>query len=629
MTQLIPANLQRAIPNGRTERALQVHRQAVDETTRTATLAFASEVPYERYWGVEILDCTTPSMRTGRLRSGANLLCDHNSSDVVGVVESVEIGADRVGRAVVRFGKSARAEEVWQDVLGGIRRNVSVGYIIHKALLVETVEGVETYRITDWEPFEVSLVSVPADASVGVGRSLIPVPAASVVQPDPLQAPPEPLVGESKAIPLVISPSKGTSMSEILTPETRNHPAEIAKVAAFVPGGAELAMSAIQRGLTVEQFQREVLETMASKPVITADIGMSKKEVQTYSLMRAINAMANPADINAQRAAAFEFECSAAMGDKMGKQARGFFVPYDVLAAKRDLTVASATSAGNLKATMLETGSFIDLLRARMVIGGLGVRYLSGLVGDIDIPRQTGTATTYWLAEQNAPTKSDQTTDKVNMTPKTVGAKTIISRKLRQQASLDVEAMVQDDLAMALALEMERSIINGSGASDQPRGILNVSGIGSVLGGTNGLAPTWAHIVDLETQVAVANADIGSMSYLTNAKVRGKLKNTSKVASQNGFVWDGGPQPLNGYGAAVTNVVPSNLVKGTSGATASAILFGNFNDVIVGMWGGLDILVDPYTGGDKGDVSIRVLQDMDVALRHPESMAAMKDAITV
>ena len=167
----IPDALQRHLQSGRAERALLVERAAVDVEARTATLAFASETPYERYWGIEILDCTATSMRTGRLRSGANLLCDHDGTDVVGVIESVEIGPDRVGRAVVRFGKSARAEEVWQDVVDGIRRNVSVGYMIHKAQLVESADGVETYRVTDWEPFEVSLVSIPADASVGVGRS--------------------------------------------------------------------------------------------------------------------------------------------------------------------------------------------------------------------------------------------------------------------------------------------------------------------------------------------------------------------------------------------------------------------------------------------------------------------------
>ena len=185
----IPNGLARHLDKGRAERALLVERQAIDEDARTATLAFASETPYERYWGIEILDVTATSMRQGRLRSGANLLMDHDWKDVVGVVESVEIGADRVARAVVRFGKSARAEEVWQDVKDGIRRNVSVGYMVHKAQLVETKDGLETYRVTDWEPFEISLVSVPADATVGVGRSADDAgDAPAAIEPAPAAA---------------------------------------------------------------------------------------------------------------------------------------------------------------------------------------------------------------------------------------------------------------------------------------------------------------------------------------------------------------------------------------------------------------------------------------------------------
>lgn len=369
-TKHIPESLARHLPKGRAERALLVERQAIDETARTATLAFASETPYERYWGIEILECTATSMRQGRLRSGANLLCDHDGRDVVGVVESVEIGADRVARAVVRFGKSARAEEVWQDVKDGIRRNVSVGYLIHKAQLVETKEGVETYRVTDWEPFEVSLVSVPADATVGVGRSL-EAPAGADAQREQPAARTEP---ETKP------PLKEKTMSEVTTPaapaavpaakievvEQRNHAAEIAKIAASIPGGAELAMRSLQAGHTVEQFQAEAMRALASKPVPTADIGMSAKEVQRFSVVRAIHALANPQDQAAQKAAAFEMEASQAVGVKMGKAARGFFLPSDV--QKRDLVVGTPTAGGNLVATELLSGSFIDLLRNAMVL---------------------------------------------------------------------------------------------------------------------------------------------------------------------------------------------------------------------------------------------------------------------
>lgn len=617
----LPANLQRALPKGRTERALQVERAAINEEARTATLAFASETPYERYWGIEILDINPTAMRQGRLRSGANLLVDHDTRDVVGVIESVEVGADRVARATVRFGKSARAEEVWSDVRDGIRRNVSVGYMIHKAQLVETKEGVETYRVTDWEPFEVSLVSVPADPTVGIGRSL---DAGTDAQDLPAAAGPAARAAATEPEP---QPSKDHIMSDVTTPVAeRNHAAEISKIAKGLPGGADMALDAIQRGLTTEQFQAEAIAKLSSKPMPTADIGLDKRETKRYSMMRAINALANPGDAAAQRAAAFERECSEATSAKLGKQARGFMVPTEV--QRRDLNVTTATAGGNLVATELLGGSFIAALRNAMVIDRMGTRMLTGLVGNIAIPRLSGTGTAYWVAENTAPTESDQTIAQVTMSPKTVGAFTDISRRLLLQSSIDVEAMVQNDLATILGLAIQQAAINGSGASNQPSGILTRV-TASVIGGTNGAAPTWANIVQLESDVAVANADVGTLGYLTNARVRGKLKTTSKVTGQNGFVWDDGDTPMNGYRTAVTNAVPSNLVKGSSGATCSAIVFGNFADLVIGMWGSLDLMVDPYTGSTAGTVRVVALQDVDVQLRNVVSFATMVDALTV
>jgi HK97 family phage major capsid protein/HK97 family phage prohead protease len=592
-------------------RGLLVDRAAVDEQTRTATLAFASETPYERYWGVEILDCTRSSVDTSRLQNGANLLCDHDTKDVVGVVESVEIGADRVCRAVVRFGKSARAEEVWQDVLGGIRRNVSVGYMINKAVLESTEDGVETYRVTSWTPYEVSLVSVPADASVGVGRSA--TTPSSPLSPD---------------MPDAQDASRQTTQGKIMTIETpvqRDHAKEITAIAKTIPGGAEMAMRAIQEGQTVEQFQAEAIRIMSSKPVQTADIGMSEKEVKSYSMIRAINALANPTDQAAQRAAAFERETSDAVAKVMGKASRGMFVPYEV--QKRDLLVGTASAGGNTVATDLLSGSFIDILRNAMVIDRLGARMMTGLVGQIAIPKQSGSATAYWVAENASPTESQQTFAQVTMTPKTVGAYTDISRRLLLQSSISVDGLVQQDLATVLGLAIQQAAINGSGASNQPSSILTQVTAG-VVGGTNGLAPTWANIIALETAITSANADVGTMGYLTNAKVRGKLKSTEKFAASNGQpIYEAGNTPLNGYQAAITNAVPSNLTKGT-GTNLSAIIFGNFADLMIGMWGSLDLLVDPYTGSTAGTVRVVALQDVDVALRNVESFATMVDAIT-
>jgi HK97 family phage major capsid protein len=620
MTSSLPQALREHLPTGQLKRAFVVERASIDEEARTVKLAFASETPVNRGWFIEVLDLSRKSMRTGRLTAGANLLCDHDTRDVVAVVESVEIGSDKVARAVVRFGRSVRAEEVFRDVIDGIRVNVSVGYIIHEAILDGTRDGSDTYRVTDWEPFELSLVSVPADATVGVGRSLpaeLPaVPSLPSISPSST---------ENRAMTTPEIKPAGTPAPTIEVPAQRNHAAEISKIAAAMPGGAELAMRSIQAGHTVEQFQAEAIRALASKPVPTADIGLTPKETRRFSMVRALNALANPGDTAARSAAAFEFECSNATATKLGKASRGIMIPFEV--QKRDMNVGSAAAGGNLVATDLMSGDFITILRDAMVLNTLGVRFLSGLVGNIAIPKQTGSGSAYWVAEGQAPTESAAAIGQVAMSPKTVGAFTDISRKLLLQSSIDVESFVSADLAMVLGLAIQRAAISGGSVANEPSGIL-AKIAASVIGGANGGAPTWDHVVDLETAVSVANADVGTLAYLTNAKVRGKLKKTFVDGPGTGErVWQKGSEPLNGYRAAVTNAVPSNIAKGT-GANLSALIFGNFADLVIGMWGGLDLMVDPYTHSTTGTVRVTALQDVDVGVRNEESFATMEDAET-
>ncbi|MDQ0609538.1 HK97 family phage major capsid protein [Variovorax sp. W1I1] len=626
MTSSLPQVLRQHLPTGQLQRAFVVERASIDEEARTVKLAFASETPVNRGWFIEVLDLSRKSMRTGRLTAGANLLCDHDTRDVVAVVESVEIGSDKVARAVVRFGRSVRAEEVFRDVIDGIRVNVSVGYIVHEAILEGTKDGADTYRVTDWEPFELSLVSVPADATVGVGRSLpAELPAPSSIASLPPLASISPTSTENRAMttPATIPAANQAPTIEVIA--QRNHAAEISQIAAAMPGGAELAMRSIQAGHTVEQFQAEAIRALASKPVPTADIGLTQKETRRFSMVRALNALANPGDTAARSAAAFEFECSSATSTKLGKASRGIMIPFEV--QKRDMVVGTPSAGGNLVATDLMSGDFITILRDAMVLNTLGVRFLSGLVGNIAIPKQTGSGSAYWVAEGQPPTESAAAIGQVAMTPKTVGAFTDISRKLLLQSSIDVESFVSADLAMVLGLAIQRAAISGGSVANEPLGIL-AKLAASVIGGANGGAPTWDSVVDLETAVSVANADVGTLAYLTNAKVRGKLKKTFVDGPGTGErVWQKGSEPLNGYRAAVTNAVPSNITKGT-GEDLSALIFGNFADLVIGMWGGLDLMVDPYTHSTTGTVRVTALQDVDVGVRNEESFATMEDAQT-
>ena len=636
--------LQKAIKVGKQYRSFEFVRESLNEEKRTVELSFSSEEAVERFFGFEILDHSPSAVRMKRLNSGGPLLLDHSSREQIGVIEKAEIGNDRKGRAVVRFSKGSRAQEVFQDVVDGIRKNVSVGYRIHEFVLEKETDGVATYRATDWEPLEVSLVSVPADISVGVGRD------------DDRLAREVPIVNVREEVQ---TNKEGKKMEvDIEKEKSEARQAETKRVDDILSLGEqhncmELARKAVKESKSVDDFRDEVLRTVyKAKPVAqgeTARVGLSDKEARSFSILRAINALST----GNWSKAGFEREASEAQAKKLGKNPHGFFIPRDVMETplsddgrseyrrlirlmeaiiKRDLNVGTATAGGHLVATELLAQNFIDLLRNRMMVRRLGATILGGLVGDIAIPRQTGGATAYWVAESGAPTESQQAFDQVAMTPKTVGAFTDLSRKLLIQSSIDVEAFVRRDLATVLALELDRAAINGSGASNEPKGILNVTGIGDVAGGTNGLAPTWAHIVDLETEVSIDNADVGVLAYLSNAKVRGKLKKTEKASNTAQYIWeqmlgDPGFGMLNGYRAAVSNQVPSNLTKG-SGTALSAILFGNWADLIIGEWGAVDVLVDPFTGGAAGTVRVRLLQDVDINVRHAESFAAMKDAIT-
>lgn len=603
----------------------------IDIEERTVKIAFSSEYPVPRWDGVEILDHSPKSVRLGRLKAGGAVLVDHDPTDHVGVVKDVKIDADRRGRAVIRFGRSGRATDIFNDIVDGIRSSISVGYRVYKAI-AETIEGdTPAYRVTDWEPHELSIVAIPADPTAQVGRSDTE-DNIFIIEGDEMEEAKEKVTPAQQRAE-VVDVEKAVKDAVKLEQDRINEILQLGKRASI----QQLAEKAIEEGKTIDQFRQIALNAVIKEKgqVVeekkinindsSAEIGLTEKEKRSYSFVKMINYLSNPNDQRARENAKFEIECSRAHADLLGVTPKGIMIPLDVL--KRDLTVGTPTAGGNLVGTNLMAGSFIDLLRNKMAVAGMGATVLNGLVGNIAIPRQSGGASSYWVAESGAPTESQATFDQVSMSPKTIGAFSDMSRKLLIQGTPDVEMLVQRDLAMALALGIDLASIAGTGTSNQPTGILSTSGIGDVAGGTNGLAPDWSHIVDLETAVAIDNADIGSLGYLTNAKVRGKLKQTYTNATYGDMpVWAG--SEMNGYRSVVSNQVPSNLDKGTSTGVCSAIIFGNWSDLIIGMWSGLDVTVDPYTASTSGTVRVVALQDVDIAVRHPESFSAMQDALT-
>lgn len=561
----------------------------------------ATEAPVDRGNYLEVLSHAPADVDLSR--APLPLIVQHNHTELnVGVVEQIRISGKQL-KGMARFGASPRAKEILADVKAGVVRSLSVGYELVRAVS----EAGTTVRFA-WAPYECSVVSVPADPHAGFYRSF----------------------------------SKGNTMSEasLPTPETADHQSRSQRRAALANqrleevtdiitigesyNAIDLAAQFVRQGRGVEDFKAALLARMSNKPLDTADfIGMSDNEVGRYSILRAVRAMSDP---NYRQEAGLEIEASRAVAKQLGRDPRGLFVPGDAL-MRRDLNVGTAAAGGHTVATDLLASSFIDVLRNRTQVFNLGATLLPGLVGNVAIPRKTSGSTGYWVAEGGSANESQAVFDQVSLSPKSVSGYMDITRRLLLQSSLDVEALVRNDLAATLAEAIDAAAILGGGANE-PTGILGTAGIGSVAGGANGAAPTWAHIVDLESAVATANADMGRLGYLTNSKVRGKLLKTEKSANTGIFVWADGPSPLRGYAAAVSNQVPSNLTKGTSSGVASAIIFGNFADLLIGMWGVLDLMVDPYSLSTSGGVRVVAFQDVDIAVRHPESFAAMLDALT-
>lgn len=377
------------------------------------------------------------------------------------------------------------------------------------------------------------------------------------------------------------------------------------------------------------------------KPIPVEDpnkLNMDGNEVRNYSIVRAINAQmrALSGERDAWKGAELEREASEAISKKLGRSAKGFFVPSDVQSQKRDftgMTAGVAADGGNLVATNLLASSMIELLRNKMVVKQAGAMVLSGLIGNVSIPAQTGASSYYWVGENAAPSGSKAAVSQISLSPHTGGAFTDIDRRLLEQSSIDVESFVRSDIVNVCALGLDLAALYGTGADNQPKGLAKITGIGAV--STNGFedatvtgaVPTWAEIVALETAVSAANADSGNLAYITNAKVRGLLKSTPKVSGFPKYIWDvdGNDTPLNGYNAYVTNQIPSNLGFSTK---ESGIFFGNWNDLIISQWGTLDILVDPFTFSTTGAVRIVALQDTDIAVRHAASFAYCADALT-
>ena len=604
--------------------ALEFER-AEGEDDRRFSLSFASEEPVLRSFGWEILSHRSEDIDMDFISSGrAPLLLNHDPEVQIGVIESANLdSAERKSRSVVRFGKGELASEIMQDVNDKIRTNISVGYsVTHLEKQDEQRDGVDVFR-AQWAPLEVSLVSIPADRTdIGVGRAEINQPTIKETK----------MEEQAKVVEETPSVDADKIKQEALAERQK----EIKEMQALGVrhNMRDFTDECIHSGTGLFEFREKLLDKIESKPLSPMDdpVDIKPKEQQRYSFLRALNA----ASRGDWAGAGFEAEMSQEMAHKSGRQPQGFYVPDyawrdDLYTAKRELTVGTNASGGFFAPSAQLGSEWIGALRGKMVLADLGMRTMSGLTTKVQIPKVSAGAAAAFVAESAAVADQTATTAQLTLSAKTLGARSSVSRLLLLESDPSIEQIVRDDLVNAIAAKIQDVALEGDSGAE-PTGITKVSGIGSIAIGTNGGAPTWASVTGLVKEVEIDNANLNDATcgFVTNPKVKSKLANTARVASSDSVMilnapWDN----LYGYPIRFTTDCPSDLTKGSTSGTCSAMIFGDWSQLIMASWGSSpDILVDPYSSSTDGTVQIIVFSEIDLACRHAQSFAACLDYTT-
>ncbi len=599
---------------------LEVRQEGEDQSLR---ISVSSEEPCITYGYVddqyrkfyEILGHGEGEIDTTRMQDG--LVClDTHWGDQIGLATATKAENGKLYATEMKWSSTERAQNLMNDVLNGVRKNVSVGYIPDPKSYeyVGERDGLPVYRSTSWMPYEFSFVPVPADHSVGVGRSKHEGDEMSDKETQEREAQEkaerEKLEQEQKERELKMENERKEIEAKAREEARKAEQSRVRELLALgkAHGREEEAQQAIEDGTELEQFRAELLDSLKIEREEKGKVTMNAPNVQVpekreYNLNRAILSL----DPNSNVDAGFEREVSQEIAKRRGKQPQGIFTPLGM----RDFSVSGTGS--NIVETDLKSDQFIDQLRNRMVTAQMGATMMMGLEGDVAIPKQTAASTAYWIStEGNAITSESQPTlSQITLTPHTLGAYTDITRKLLLQSSIDAQNLVRNDLQKVVGLEIDRAAMFGTNASGQPKGLINITGVNDISCTAGGM--TFAEALNFERDIEIDNADIGEMGWVTTPTIKALMRNTKKDTGSGQFLWED-DNTVNGYRAMVSNQV-----------TAQYVLFGVWSQLVIGMWGGLDLTVDPYTNSTSGTLRIVALQDVDVACRYGKAFAITDD----
>ncbi|MCL4697128.1 MAG: phage major capsid protein [Burkholderiaceae bacterium] len=602
-------------------------------------VSLASDFPYDRGGYIEILAMSESAIDMSRARDGLPLLSDH-SKVRLGRINNLHTDGKRL-RGVLRFFDTAAGREARAEVDGG-HREVSIGYEVLETRQTDKGEVI----VTRWRPHEGSIVAVPADPTVGINRSFSKGPDLMNTQNTDAAA--GALEGQASGhADNLHSRSQRRAASRQAADEAARVDTINATARAYGKWlGPTDASEAIANGSTPQDFNELIMRRMESGATDTTTLAGHPTETRSafggFSLARYVQSVVNPAEF--MRSAGLEHEATRELGRQAPLALEGAMVPLSAIfpaGRQRDMSAGSSSLGGSFVQTSIIGGELIDALRARSVVVQLGARVLPGLRDPIALPKKTAaTAAGSWLTETGTANATDVSTGQVTLSPKRISAYVVVSRQLLLTSTpVAVQNMIATDLRQTLEQELDRVAINGTGASNQPRGVRNAVGVGSVVGGTNGAQLAWSHILDLEAAVENADAmtDLASAGYAINGKTRSWLKRTMKVSGQPGGIIMGETPPddagivsLNGYKALTSSKLPSNLTKGTASGVCSSVVFGCWSNLVIGQFGpGVEIIVDPYSLATTGQVRITANLFADVAVRNAVSFAVMDDALTV
>lgn len=580
-------------------------------------ISFSSEQPCLIWGDTEILSHEPSAMRVGERQQTLALLFNHNRDDLIGAVSNVHIDqTTRKGRCTIRFAETDRGQEMRKLFETGMLSNVSVSYRVFKYAYDKDTE---VFTALDWEPLEISLVTVPADPTVGKGRSLNEPENLGQKQGENVM--PEMNPGNEDQIRAQAQQQERERVQAV-SDLCRAHNIDEAQMREF-----------INQGTTVENARAAVLDIIKSRqtnvPTVTAEPFNERNiDMSRYSLSRAILASVT----NNWEGAEYERQVSEHLARSLNRTPDGILVPFNVIA--RDLSTASGSGAA-LVPTDHRDDLFVEPLRKKTIVGQLGAVFLSGLHGDISIPVQSTSSNMYWVTEGTAHESKDELKfEDIKMTPHTVIGITRVTRKLLLQSSPAIDELIRQDFLKSMAIAIDEAALNGTGSGGQPKGILHHEKVTVLNGDTNGVVLTYDHIVDLETKVAEADATGENMAYAANATTVGQLK---KLKNQNGdLAWytapgavSGTPGQINGYNVARSNIIPSDLTKGSATKGCSALIFGDFSQLLIGQWGAVEITANPFETNAyrSGSIELRIINMVDIGIRQPKAFAVMKDVL--